>query len=103
MSVAQSNPSACGATVPQAQEDAAQATTLEALQKVAESTGSRTLDLRSRFCWGGVCRTNDGNRWLYRDGIHISVAESQALAPTFTVVLRQIVRKYWGIRGGSKS
>jgi len=96
-SVAQSDPANCGATVPQAQEDAAQGLTLDALEKVAERTDSRVVDLRSRFCWGGMCRTNDGNRWLYKDGIHISVAESQALAPTFTFVLRQIVRKNWGV------
>ena len=96
-SVAQSDPAKCGATVPQAQEDAAQGITLDALGKVAESTGSRTLDLRSRFCWGGLCRTNDGNRWLYKDGIHISVGESEALAPTFTILLRQIVRKEWRV------
>ena len=95
--VAQGNPSSCGATVPEAQEDAAQATTMEALEEVAERTDSTTLDLRDRFCWGGLCRTNDGNRWMFEDGIHISVGQSRALAPTFAHLVRQIIRKYWGV------
>lgn len=91
--VAQSDPSACGATVPKAEEDAAQERTLEALKQVAETTGSVTLDLRDRFCPAGVCRTNIGDRWMFEDGVHITVDESEALAPTFASLLREIIGK----------
>jgi len=96
-SVAQSDPADCGATVPQAQEDAAQARTLDALEKIAEATDSTTMNLRSHFCWDGLCRTNDGDRWLYEDGIHISVAESESLAPEFAHVLKEIIKKGWAV------
>jgi hypothetical protein len=69
---------------------------MAALEKVAEATDSTTLNLRSEFCTGGVCRTNIGNRWMYRDGLHISVEESKSLAPTFAKVLKGMIREYWG-------
>ena len=93
---AQTDPAACGATVPLADVEAAQAITMAALDKIAERTGSTTLNLRDRYCWTGLCRTNDGDRWMYRDGIHISVDESEALAPTFTQTLRKMIREHWG-------
>jgi peptidoglycan/LPS O-acetylase OafA/YrhL len=87
------DPQACGATVPEAEEDAAQSLTVEALRKVARDTGSTTLDLREQFCPAGVCRTNIGNFWMFRDGVHLTVGESEALAPTFAGLLRQMVKR----------
>ena len=92
-SVAQSDPADCGATVPQPEEDAAQVLTMEALTKIADATGSTTLDLRANFCSDGVCRTNVGDTWMFEDGIHITVDESEALAPTFVHLLKQVAQK----------
>ena len=93
--VAENNIADCGATVPEAEEAAAQAHTMETLEEIAADTGSTTLDLRSRYCIDGVCRTNVGDRWMYEDGIHIGVDESESLAPVFTQLLRQIIRQGW--------
>jgi hypothetical protein len=85
--VAQSSPEECGATVPKEDVQQTQELAIETLKKIARATGSKTLDLRSEFCSADTCTTNVGDRWLYEDGIHISVDESTSLAPTFARVL----------------
>jgi peptidoglycan/LPS O-acetylase OafA/YrhL len=57
----------------------------------AEGRGSahvRHLDLASVVCPRGRCRTNDGNFWIYRDGMHLSEGGSQRLEPRFVAMLR---------------
>jgi len=93
--VALNDPANCGATVPEAQVEASQLTTVEALTKVAETTGSTTLDLRAHFCSEGACRTNVGNRWAFQDGIHITVGESETLTPVFAKLLGQVALEAW--------
>jgi hypothetical protein len=82
----------CGATRPETEVHAEQVIIDEALRGIAEATGSTTVDLRAHYCSAGVCRTNVGDRWMFRDGYHITVAESEALAPTFAEPLRQTAR-----------
>lgn len=48
----------------------------------------RRLDLTNAICPAGACATNIGNRWIYRDGLHLSERESDALAPAFVRLLR---------------
>ncbi|MCJ7832570.1 MAG: hypothetical protein MUP92_03880, partial [Actinobacteria bacterium] len=96
--VAQNNIADCGATVSEADVEAAQARTMAALEQIAEQTGSTTLNLRSRYCSDGVCRTNIGDRWMFEDGIHITVDESEALVPVFAQLLRPIIREQWNPR-----
>lgn len=91
--VALFNTQNCGATRPEAEVDADQSGVDQALTAVAEATASTTLELRARYCSEGVCRTNTGNRWMFRDGYHITVAESEALAPTFAELLRRVAQK----------
>lgn len=91
--VALAGTAGCGATVSESQVSRDQSGAVRALMGVAEATGSTTLDLRSQFCWQGLCRTNSGNRWMFRDGIHITVSESEALAPTFADLIRQVASK----------
>jgi len=83
----------CGATRLESQVMADQSATVQALTTVTEATHSTTLDLRAQFCSEGVCRTNAGSRWMFLDGFHITVGESEALAPTFAELLRQIALK----------
>ncbi len=64
---------------------------METLRAIAEDTGASTLYLRPRYCIEGVCTTNDGNVWMFEDGLHISVDESQALVPTFARVFQDII------------
>jgi peptidoglycan/LPS O-acetylase OafA/YrhL len=48
----------------------------------------RRLDLDGVVCPDGVCRTNVGNRWIYRDGTHVSEGEAERLTPYFVKALR---------------
>ncbi len=96
--MAQTDTAACGATIPKSDMKKSQELTFETLHELAKDTGSTTLDLRDRYCTDGVCRTNDGDFWMFEDGLHITVAESRELAPTFTRVLRDIIREQWGPR-----
>lgn len=41
------------------------------------------VDLFDHFCPDVRCRAHDGERWLYRDARHLSVAASQSLTATF--------------------
>ena len=91
--IAQSDPTDCGATLDESDVEANQELTMTTLRQVAEDTGASTLDLRPRYCNDGICATNDGNFWMFEDGLHVSVAESHALAPTFTRVLRNIIER----------
>ena len=92
-SIAESDPTACGATLDEDAVEASQALTMTTLRQIAEDTGASTLYLRPRYCTDGVCATNDGNFWMFEDGLHISVDESQALAPTFARVLDDIIER----------
>jgi peptidoglycan/LPS O-acetylase OafA/YrhL len=59
----------------------------------AELTGVanvRRLDLNSTVCPHGICRTNLGDRWIFRDGTHISEAESESLTPYFVRTLKNL-------------
>jgi peptidoglycan/LPS O-acetylase OafA/YrhL len=91
--VAQNDPTACGATLEESDVDASQELSVSTLLQIAEDTGASTLFLRPRYCDDGVCATNDGNFWFFEDGIHISRGESEALAPTFTRVLNDIIER----------
>ena len=92
-SIAQSDPAACGATLIESDVEATQELTIATLRQLAEDTGASTLFLRSRYCDDGICATNDGNYWMFEDGIHISPGESETLIPTFTRVLQDIIER----------
>lgn len=77
----------CGAIVTEAQVEDGLDLTNQALLEVAGQTGADTLELHRYFCWDGSCRTNDGNDWLFQDGLHITPIKSKALAPAFAEVL----------------
>lgn len=95
--VAESDTADCGATVSEADVERVQALTMRSLEKIAKQTGATTLNLRSRYCREGTCYTNYGDRWMFEDGVHISVAESESLVPTFTDFLREVAREHWDL------
>ena len=53
------------------------------VEDVAAGTGARVLDLQETLCPDGLCRTEVDGVVRYRDGGHLSVAESQALGGMF--------------------
>ena len=58
--------------------------------ELAGAADVRRLDLDGIVCPEGVCRTNVGNRWIFRDGTHISEDESERLTPYFVKTLRDL-------------
>lgn len=90
---ARDDPTSCGATLEESEVRASQRLAIGTLERIARDTGASTLDLRSRYCTAGVCATNDGDFWMFEDGIHISVGESEALAPTFERVLGDMLER----------
>ncbi len=52
----------------------------DAVAAVAETTGSRVIDVTSRVCPDGTCDTARGDLPVYRDASHITVAMSHRLA-----------------------
>jgi peptidoglycan/LPS O-acetylase OafA/YrhL len=82
----------CGTTRNLADVHADQSEIDQALRAVGVAGDSMILDLRAHFCSDGVCRTNRGDYWMFRDGYHITVAESAALAPAFADALRQVAQ-----------
>ncbi|WP_375001005.1 acyltransferase family protein [Aeromicrobium sp. CTD01-1L150] len=63
--------------------DHLQALGLQAERTVTAAVGVGQLDLRDALCPGSTCRANDGDHWVYRDGFHITTAQSVRLAPRF--------------------
>jgi peptidoglycan/LPS O-acetylase OafA/YrhL len=77
----------CGVTLPLATANRTQRLALTAERVATERTGADVLDLRRTVCPGALCVTNDGNSWIYRDGLHISTQESKKLAPVFATAI----------------
>jgi peptidoglycan/LPS O-acetylase OafA/YrhL len=75
---------------PRAYEDRVQADPRATISRVAAATGASVLDLRDYFCSATTCSTHHGKLLLYRDGGHITVRTSEALAPTFADTIRRI-------------
>ncbi len=80
----------CGTSVSLSAEDERQARALKAERDAATAAGVTLLDLRSDVCPDGECATNDGSRWIYRDGDHISIDESRRLAPQLEAAIRAL-------------
>ena len=84
------DPRRCGRTASRASLEAPWRAGLEAeAAAVAESRVS-SLDLDPVVCPRGMCRTNVGNRWIFRDGTHITERESKRLTPYFVRALRDL-------------
>ena len=55
----------------------------------ADAPGATTVDLDPELCLVDGCATNDGGRWIYRDGLHITVGASRRLAPRFAQLIEE--------------
>jgi peptidoglycan/LPS O-acetylase OafA/YrhL len=81
-----SRPGACG-TRRSARQAALQESVARPLARAVTAAGAEFVDLGPDLCPGGLCTSNLGNIWGYRDGTHLSVPQSKALAPRFAEVL----------------
>ncbi|ADU49150.1 acyltransferase 3 [Intrasporangium calvum DSM 43043] len=57
------------------------------VDRVATDTGSTVLDPWQVLCGDGVCDTQHGALVRYRDGSHVSVRQSEAMAPVFAAAI----------------
>lgn len=73
----------CGARETKRDINAKQAGAMEADDSALRDTTALRLNLRSTLCPHSVCSTNEGLRWSYRDGRHISTRFSATLGPEF--------------------
>jgi len=60
----------------------------EAIARVTDSTGAKTIDFGDEWCRDGACSPSQNGILRYRDDIHISADQSRALAPRFVDLLR---------------
>lgn len=72
----------CGEVMRLSQSDRDQQRALRAERAAAAETDVPYIDLRASVCPGGVCRTNHGTEWIYRDGLHLSTRFSGQLSGT---------------------
>jgi peptidoglycan/LPS O-acetylase OafA/YrhL len=78
-----SNVQLCGLTVPLRQLDVDQSRALASEHAAAGKESAQELNLRSVICPREECSTNNGDFWVYRNGLHIATQESARLAPEF--------------------
>ena len=57
------------------------------VDQVAADTGSTVLDPWQVLCVEGICDTQHGALVRYRDGSHVSVRQSEAMAPEFAAAI----------------
>jgi peptidoglycan/LPS O-acetylase OafA/YrhL len=69
----------------EAQQRLARTAEERAIAGVAQATG---VDLTGDLCGDDVCETNLGDRWLYRDGTHLSVGGALGLSHRFADLIR---------------
>ena len=84
----------CGRSVDLAQADTDRGGVVAAeVAAVRDAAGApaMTVDLVPELCRDGRCTTNDGSRWRFRDGVHLTVGASAALSPTFTALLDDVL------------
>jgi peptidoglycan/LPS O-acetylase OafA/YrhL len=74
----------CRKSMPISYVEGNQRATRTAIDEVAAQTGASVLDVRPLFCPNAVCVTQIGDKYLYRDGGHLSVPANSLLIPAFT-------------------
>jgi hypothetical protein len=78
----------CHEVQPLASIERNQGSTWATTEAVTSDNGGALLDLRPELCTASTCSTGTGDRWRYRDGVHISVPESSGLQDTFATAIR---------------
>jgi hypothetical protein len=83
-----SDTTGCGESKPAAVATAELMRSTTALRSIAESSEAYFLPIEEVVCLTNTCATNDGTRWIYRDGLHISIGQSSQLAPLLATTIR---------------
>lgn len=77
----------CRQDMPVGRAQQRQGAARQTLNTVARRTGAGVLDLWSAICPRGICSTQHDDLVRYRDGTHISVPQSEALARDFELAI----------------
>lgn len=78
----------CVASSPYLELPASQLEVYSAVDRAMASTNAEVLDLADRLCPHGLCATGNRSLQMYRDGRHVTVGGSAALAPQFLAAIR---------------
>lgn len=73
----------CSAEMPLADALVGQGPVRGVVDSVAAATGAGVVDLWETLCSADRCRTSDGDTFRYRDAGHLTVSQSELLAPVF--------------------
>lgn len=73
----------CGPTMTRAEADAQHRAGLEAEDQAARAVGVGRLDLTDAVCPDGICSVRQGDFWVYRDGLHLSLGMSARMRELF--------------------
>ncbi len=85
----QLDPASCGVTQSRTEVAEFRRRALAAEERATqEATSASTVDFIDAICAPTTCATNRGNRWLYRDGRHLSVPGSLTLTTAFEAAMR---------------
>ena len=71
----------CGLEIEKSVMDDMQAAALRMFTETTEQTNTVLIDVRPELCPDGICATNSGDVWRFRDPFHITVDESVRLTP----------------------
>ncbi|MDQ3296403.1 MAG: acyltransferase [Myxococcota bacterium] len=84
----------CGSSASRSEIERQQQATRDAeRQAVAGLAGASTVDFTEELCTATECTALRGDRWLYRDSGHLSVAGARSLTPSFTRLLGEHVTR----------
>jgi len=81
-------PRSCGAEQSRTEAEEFRRAAFAAEQHAARRHGAVTVDPLPVICGERSCVTNRGDRWVYRDGRHLTVPASLALTDQFALALR---------------
>ena len=79
--------SRCTVTTPRTEVEEVRSAAVSAEVAAIGTTGARSLDLMTDICPTDPCRTLDDGFWRYRDRGHITVGQSERLAPVFAALV----------------
>ncbi|NHN56577.1 hypothetical protein G9U51_12385 [Calidifontibacter sp. DB0510] len=81
--------STCAPSISRAQADRDQRLLLDAQANALQGTPARLIVVRDALCPNARCAVNQDTEWIYRDGVHITQAESWRLRTLFARALTQ--------------
>ena len=87
------DPASCGTAEPRAVAETFRRRSVQAEERAVRGLPlASTVDFADRICTPSVCRTNRRDRWLYKDGLHLSFSGALGLVDDFAHLIATHVR-----------